>query len=1170
MRAGSARALCGARSRLTAATLTVVAVSVLGLAGAWVASAATGAGARQRALSSRATQLSRQVRPHVIVIMRDQLAPARVGSRAAAIRAYEIRVAQAPILRQLRVAGATEIKGFTLLNAFAATVSKAQRTELASNPDVAEIVPDITIQEPAPVMADSRTGKRRAEQSSSLTPNVIPGACAPNGQSQLDPEGLSLTNTDSDDPTQQTARSLGITGAGVKVAFIADGVDPDNINFIRANGTSAFGDYQDFSGNGPGAPTGGDEAFLDANTIAGQGIHVYDVNGFSAQADPSSCDIRIEGVAPGATLVGLNVFSEDAANQLDGTESNFLEAIDYAVETDHVDVINESFGSNLFPDITALDAVKQFNDAAVAAGVVVSVSSGDAGPTNTIGSPSGDPDVLSVGASTDLRFYAQTNYAAARYFASTGWLNDNISSLSSGGYDETGQTIDLVAPGELSFASCDASPTYSDCTNFLNAPSDIERSGGTSESSPFVAGAAALVIQAYRQTHGGASPSPALVKQILVTTATDLGAPAYEQGAGLLNSLKAVELAESISTPAGSPPPVGSTLLTSQTQLNAVGQPGTTERWPVTVTNTGAQTQTVNLSGETFGEDQNVQSGTVNLTDGTSPQFEDFQALPNNYAVIHFRVPSGVDRLTAQLAWPGNPAYCVQVGCEIGLNSRVRLILIDPLGRFAAHSLPQGPGNAGFVDVQHPVGGRWTGVIFGITAADGGTNGTVTWRVATQEHVPFGFVFPNRLTLAPGQSQSVVVGANTPSAPGDTSGSIVLGSGSGGQTSIPVTLRSLVPVDSFRGGGFSGVLTGGNGRPLGQGQDEFYEFDVPAGVRDIEADVEFANDAGDPVGSYLISPDGDTVGYGQNVNVLNGTSGTSLSAYTLNPIPGRWTLIVAFAEPVVGDEIAQPYAGQIRFDAVHVGAGAVPDSFRTRLPAGVPVTVPVFVANTGVAPQAFFLDPRLDTTQAIPLVPVSPSTVTLPMNGVEPEWLIPTETSSISVAQTSSLPTMFDYVPASLAQAQVGDPLVASAGFGSGSLCSDTSASSYAPPGGTVTAGTWMVEPTECGPYAQPAPAGSATVGITAFMKPFDPTVTSTTGDLWLQATNPAATFTPVIVEPGKGAVIDVTITPAGPRGSLVAGTLYVDVEASGIPTAAYSQYSGDELAAIPYAYRIR
>ncbi len=69
-----------------------------------------------------------------------------------------------------------------------------------------------------------------------------------------------------------------------------------------------------------------------------------------------------------------------------------------------------------------------------------------------------------------------------------------------------------------------------------------------------------------------------------------------------------------------------------------------------------------------------------------------------------------------------------------------------------------------------------------------------------------------------------------------------------------------------------------------------------------------------------------------------------------------------------------------------------------------------------------------------------------------------------------------------------------------------------------------------------------------------DTSVTSPTGDIWLAATNPAAAVSPVELAPGASATINVTITPTGPSGTVVAGTLYVDTLATDVPP--YGQFS--------------
>jgi hypothetical protein len=288
-----------------------------------------------------------------------------------------------------------------------------------------------------------------------------------------------------------------------------------------------------------------------------------------------------------------------------------------------------------------------------------------------------------------------------------------------------------------------------------------------------------------------------------------------------------------------------------------------------------------------------------------------------------------------------------------------------------------------------------------------------------------------------------------------------------------------------------------------------------------------------------------------------------LTANTLNPVPGRWTLIVNFASPVAGNEISQPFSGNVQLNGVRVSAPGLPNDTGALLAAGSPVTVPVTITNNGAAPEAVFVDARLNGTQSLVLTDfflgTTVDSITLPNTGGSPTWLVPTQTSLVAVAQDSTLPAMFDFGP------YAGDPDIASSNPDAGPLCGNAASAAYTSPGGIVTAGLWYQSPSECGPYASAAPAATAQLSMIILTKPFDPAVTSATGDLWLEATNPAAPLAPVTINPGQTVTIDVTITPAGASGTVVQGTLYIDSFVN-----APFQYAGNELAGIPYAYTIK
>jgi hypothetical protein len=1136
-----------------------VACSALAM-GAIPARGAIQAVADSAARSSAALKTTGTTVP-VIVFLKKQPTGATGGPVRSDERSALIQAAQAPYLDRLQQLDATDVRGFRLVDAIAARVPVAAVEQLAASSGVAAVIPDSPIAGPDPDAAGSGAAGIPVAATSSRRAAVSPPTGACSTTPQLEPEGLGLTNTDSTVVGAQTAHSLGYTGTGVKVGFLADGIDPSNVNLMDG-GTSVIADYKDFSGDGTNAPTPGGEAFLDANAIAGQGVRVYNVAGFGAQVPAAvKCNVRIEGIAPEASLVALKVFSKNNVS----TTSGFLQAIDYAVNTEHVNVLNESFGSNPFPDITSLDAVKEFNDMAVAAGVTVVVASGDAGPYNTIGSPASDPNVISVGASTDFRFYAQTDYAGADKFAANGWDNDNVSSLSSGGFTQDGATLDLVAPGDLSFASCTPNLTkYADCANFLGKTASVEESGGTSESAPEVAGAAALVIQAYRKANAGATPTPAVVKQILLSTATDLGAPATEQGAGLLNSLKAVELAAWMPNC----DPVGETLRLSKNQLNYVGQPGAAASWAVTVTNTAKNAQTVAVSGRGFAADSVIKKSTVTLSDANSSHFANWAGVNSNYGSVTFTVARGQAVLNSSIAWPANASQATN------LNKRVRLILVDPSGKLAAHSLPQGVGGYGSAQVLHPAAGTWTAEIFSDVSTSGGTVGKVQFGASVSRTKSFATVSPASLSLAPGASAKVHVSAVVPPGAGDSSGAVVLNAGAaaGGAVTVPVTLRGTVAAGLGRGGAFSGLLTGGNGRSPGEGQVDTYQFTVPSNLpmllRDIDADVVLANDPANQVSGYLIAPDGQTMGYGSNYLTTGFNSAgvpiesprRQLSLYTSNPIPGIWTLVIDFTSPVPGNELSDSFTGRIRFNSVGFDRGRLPDVASVRIKRGTAVTYKVTVHNTGAAAEDLFLDARLARPHTYTLAPQDQVTgIKLPLSGSAnpPEWIVPTMTHSVSMTAKGTKPVTFDFGPFP------GDPDVASvtgltstAGYPAGRLSTP------------VTQGLWFAVPSAAGPYGGGgASAATVRMSATATMQEFDTSASSPEGDFWkfgVQPLSASASYNLFIVNPGQTRSINLTVRPTGKAGTVVSGNLYIDDFVDSLQF-----LSGSQLVELPYRYTI-
>lgn len=133
-------------------------------------------------------------------------------------------------------------------------------------------------------------------------------------------------------------------------------------------------------------------------------------------------------------------------------------------------------------------------------------------PFDTIGVTAGAKNILAVGSIVD-----------------NGTFND-ISSFSSRGPAKDGRVKpDVVARGSNVLSS--------------TPPNIYGRSSGTSMAAPVVTGVAALLVEQWRKTFNGATPTPAQLKALIIAGTDDMGNPGpdYTFGFGLVNAKRSVD-----------------------------------------------------------------------------------------------------------------------------------------------------------------------------------------------------------------------------------------------------------------------------------------------------------------------------------------------------------------------------------------------------------------------------------------------------------------------------------------------------------------------------------------------------------------------------------------------------------------------------------------------------
>ena len=313
----------------------------------------------------------------------------------------------------------------------------------------------------------------------------------------------------------------------------------DNLNVI--NGTllppldpdgAFFGIMTDFMGHGTSS----------AASITSRGQETYDIyNGTKRYS--------ISGVAPDAKIVPVKAlwFGDTVYGWL---WSAGFENKDHNWEFSgkpRVDIISNSWGVSNFPSFKAspgMDVLSLVLSVLATPhsldddypGVTMITSAGNSGHGyGTIGLPNASPFGISVGATTNNVFVGYGPFKDQPRFGNTIDHYNHVVDFSSRGPSSIGDPKpDIMSIGAHGFTPSNVLKTEKDSKD-----ESFSLFGGTSMAAPIVSGSAAILME--EMTKQSQDYDPFLIKNILMSTATDLYNDPFTQGSGLANIESALD-----------------------------------------------------------------------------------------------------------------------------------------------------------------------------------------------------------------------------------------------------------------------------------------------------------------------------------------------------------------------------------------------------------------------------------------------------------------------------------------------------------------------------------------------------------------------------------------------------------------------------------------------------